>query len=96
VYAVTGSVVTARGGPWVSRPEQLPTSVTDLPTAGRGPLLYPATFVRPIGPLDVAAAALARLAVARLAAGDPLAQTAPRYLRRPDAAPQSVGKSALG
>lgn len=44
----------------------------------------------------MSAAALAKLAVARLAAGEPLAGREPLYLRRPDAAPHLVAKSALG
>ena len=39
---------------------------------------------------------LADLAVARLAAGEALADREPLYLRRPDAAPNVVAKSALG
>ena len=53
-------------------------------------------FENPVGVLDVDAATLAALAVARLAAGEPLAGREPLYLRRPDAAPNVVAKSALG
>ncbi|OPZ49004.1 MAG: hypothetical protein BWY91_03138 [bacterium ADurb.BinA028] len=67
-----------------------------LPTLGRGPLLYPELFPAPVGILDVSAAALAGLAVRRLAAGAPLSDHEPLYLRRPDAAPHIVTKSALG
>ena len=92
----SGAVVTALTAPSVVRPAELPASVRDLPTAGRGPLLYPELFGRAVPPWDVDAAALARLAVARLAAGDPLADHEPYYLRRPDAAPNVTRKSALG
>jgi tRNA threonylcarbamoyladenosine biosynthesis protein TsaB len=91
-----GPVVTARTAPSVVRPAELPPALRDLPTAGRGPLLYPELFGRAVPPWDVDAAALARLAVARLAAGDPLADHEPYYLRRPDAAPNVTRKSALG
>ncbi len=92
----SGPVVTALTPPSVERPADLPAPLRDLPTAGRGPLLYPELFTRAVPPWDVDAAALARLAVARLAAGDPLADHEPYYLRRPDAAPNATRKSALG
>jgi len=88
--------VTALSEPSVARPADLPARVRTLPTAGRGPILYPDLFGHPTGPLDASAAALAALAVRRIAAGDPLAATEPLYLRRPDAAPHVVAKSALG
>lgn len=84
------------GAPAVERPAELDEQLRALPTAGRGPTLYPELFPHPEGPLDVSAAALARLAAARLAAGNPLSGTEPLYLRRPDAAPHVVAKSALG
>lgn len=96
-YAVspTGSV-TPLTTPAVARPGDVPEQARELPTAGRGPVLYPALFARPLAHLDVSAADLARLAVARLAAGDELSAHEPLYLRRPDAAPHVVAKSALG
>lgn len=74
-------------GPAVGRAGDLPAEVAGLPCAGRGPGLYPQALPHPHGPLDVCAAALADLAVRRLAAGLPLGEAAPRYLRRPDAVP---------
>ncbi len=93
-YAGTGTSVTRVEGPAVARPADLPASLRGLPTAGRGPVLYPDLFPRPIAPLDVSAATLATLVVARLAAGDPLDATEPLYLRRPDAAPSVTGTVA--
>ena len=95
-YAVSPGSVRALTPPAVARPADLPESVRALPTVGRGPVLYPDLFENPVGVLDVDAATLAALAVARLAAGEPLAGREPLYLRRPDAAPNVVAKSALG
>ncbi|MEI2730675.1 MAG: tRNA (adenosine(37)-N6)-threonylcarbamoyltransferase complex dimerization subunit type 1 TsaB [Dermatophilaceae bacterium] len=89
-YAGTGPSVTRVDGPAVAKPADLPLGLRELPTAGRGPVLYPDLFPRPVAPLDVSAATLATLAVARLAAGDPLDAIEPLYLRRPDAAPSAT------
>jgi len=70
--------------PAVARPAELPAEVRALPTVGRGPELYPELFSNPVGPLDVDAGALLRLAARRMAAGDPM-PVEPLYLRRPDA-----------
>lgn len=71
--------------PAVDRPAEVPAEVRALPTAGRGPLLYPELFPAPLpGPLDVGPGWLARLAV-RLLAADAAMPVEPRYLRRPDA-----------
>ncbi|HEY0935646.1 MAG TPA: tRNA (adenosine(37)-N6)-threonylcarbamoyltransferase complex dimerization subunit type 1 TsaB [Trebonia sp.] len=73
-------------GPEVSRPAEIP--VSGLPAAGEGPLLYPDLLPEGLGPAFPAAAALCRIAVAALAAGDPgglLLAPEPLYLRRPDA-----------
>ena len=84
-------------GPHVGKPADLPPDVAALPAVGRGPRLYPDAFRSPVdGPLDVSAAALAELVVRRLAAGDPVDEHEPFYLRRPDVAPHVVAKSALG
>jgi tRNA threonylcarbamoyl adenosine modification protein YeaZ len=84
-------------GPTVTKPADLPADASALPAVGRGPLLYPGSFARPLdGPLDVSAAALADLVTRRLAAGLPLDEHEPYYLRRPDAAPSVSTKSALG
>lgn len=95
-YAVSPGSVRALSAPAVTKPAELAPQVRALPTVGRGPVLYPGLFPAPVDVLDVSAAALADLAVARLAAGEALADREPLYLRRPDAAPNVVAKSALG
>lgn len=95
-YAVSPGSVRAHSAPAVTKPAELAPQVRALPTVGRGPVLYPGLFPAPVDVLDVSAAALADLAVARLAAGEALADREPLYLRRPDAAPNVVAKSALG
>ena len=95
-YAVSAGAVVALSTPAVARPADLPEGVRALPAVGRGPLLYPEFFPAPHGPLDVRAGVLAGLAVSRLGAGDALADREPLYLRRPDATPHVVAKSALG
>lgn len=84
-YAVARGRVERRTGPAVDRPQDLPADLRSLPTAGRGPLLYPDLFPRPVaGVLDVDAGVLAGLVRDRLAAGATLPVEA-LYLRRPDA-----------
>jgi tRNA threonylcarbamoyladenosine biosynthesis protein TsaB len=97
-YAVAGARIPARlDGPHVNKAADLPADVAALPAVGRGPLLYPQAFGQPLeGPLDVSAATLADLVVRRLAAGEPVDEHEPFYLRRPDAAPSVSTKSALG
>jgi tRNA threonylcarbamoyl adenosine modification protein YeaZ len=71
--------------PAVDRPATLAPELRALPTAGRGPLLFPDLFPRPLGgPLDASAVALAEVALARLAEGTAM-PVEPLYLRRPDA-----------
>lgn len=70
--------------PAVERPGELPESVRELPTVGRGPVLYPDLFHDPRGPLDVDAGVLAVLCRERLGAGVAM-PVEPLYLRRPDA-----------
>lgn len=97
--------------PFVARAADLLPDLRELPTAGRGPSLYPDSLPHGVGPLDVSAGALADLAVRRLAAtprqaGAELQQVdpgagfdglEPLYLRRPDAAPAPPSaKSTLG
>jgi tRNA threonylcarbamoyl adenosine modification protein YeaZ len=78
-----GAVALTR--PAVARPAELPGDVRALPTAGRGAVLYPDLFERPLGqPLDVDPGWLGRVALSRLASGDPM-PVEPLYLRRPDA-----------
>ncbi len=73
--------------PAVDRPADLPDEVRALPTAGRGPLLYPDLLTNPLSGeelLDVDPAMLARVAARRRQAGIPM-PVEPLYLRRPDA-----------
>jgi tRNA threonylcarbamoyl adenosine modification protein YeaZ len=98
VYASGGTGIPERlDGPHVGKPADLPPEVAVLPAVGRGPVLYPSAFERPLnGPLDVSAAALADLVARRITVGDPVGEHEPYYLRRPDAAPSVTTKSALG
>jgi tRNA threonylcarbamoyl adenosine modification protein YeaZ len=76
-------------GPEVSAPIAIPDR--GLPAAGEGPRLYPELLPAGRGPAYPTAAALCRITVAALAAGDLgdgtglLLQPEPLYLRRPDA-----------
>ncbi|WP_239099922.1 tRNA (adenosine(37)-N6)-threonylcarbamoyltransferase complex dimerization subunit type 1 TsaB [Phycicoccus sp. CSK15P-2] len=73
------------GAPAVDRPAELAEEVRALPTAGRGPLLYPESFPSRVdGVLDVDPGVLGALALHRLASGTPM-PVEPLYLRRPDA-----------
>ncbi|UCM91884.1 tRNA (adenosine(37)-N6)-threonylcarbamoyltransferase complex dimerization subunit type 1 TsaB [Streptomyces marincola] len=74
-------------GPAVDRPADIADRVAGLPAVGAGALLYPDAFseVRADLPRHASAGALAGLAAALLAAGEPLQPPVPRYLRRPDA-----------
>ncbi|MGW4655275.1 tRNA (adenosine(37)-N6)-threonylcarbamoyltransferase complex dimerization subunit type 1 TsaB [Streptomyces sp. NPDC004279] len=71
--------------PAVDRPADIAEAVADLPAIGAGALLYPDTFPQAREPEHVTAAALASLAVEKLAAGEELPAPRPLYLRRPDA-----------
>jgi len=83
-YAGGPGAVRRLTDPAVDRPADLPEDVRRLPTAGRGPVLYPDLFPKPVAVLDVGAGSLGRLAQERLAAGEAL-PVEPMYLRRPDA-----------
>ncbi|MFF9283683.1 tRNA (adenosine(37)-N6)-threonylcarbamoyltransferase complex dimerization subunit type 1 TsaB [Streptomyces griseosporeus] len=72
-------------GPAVDRPADIAEQVEGMPAVGAGALLYPDTFPQAHEPEHVSAAALARLAAERLAAGEQLPAPRPLYLRRPDA-----------
>ncbi|WP_030380462.1 MULTISPECIES: tRNA (adenosine(37)-N6)-threonylcarbamoyltransferase complex dimerization subunit type 1 TsaB [unclassified Streptomyces] len=76
---------TRAGEPAVDRPADLADAVAGLSAVGAGAALYPDTFTDVRGPAHVSAAALASLAVERLAAGAELLPPRPLYLRRPDA-----------
>ncbi|MEW1954836.1 tRNA (adenosine(37)-N6)-threonylcarbamoyltransferase complex dimerization subunit type 1 TsaB [Terrabacter sp. NPDC080008] len=97
--------------PVVARAAELDEQLRALPTAGRGPLLYPDALPHALAPLDVSGGALADLAVRRLveppcAADGELQQVDPAhgfdgleplYLRRPDVSPApAAAKSTLG
>ncbi|MGW2549704.1 tRNA (adenosine(37)-N6)-threonylcarbamoyltransferase complex dimerization subunit type 1 TsaB [Streptomyces sp. NPDC001635] len=71
--------------PAVDRPADIAEAVADLPAIGAGALLYPDTFPQAREPEHVTAAALASLAVEKLAAGEEVPAPRPLYLRRPDA-----------
>ncbi|MHC3454000.1 tRNA (adenosine(37)-N6)-threonylcarbamoyltransferase complex dimerization subunit type 1 TsaB [Streptomyces prasinus] len=71
--------------PAVDRPADIADRVAGLPAVGAGALLYPEAFPEAGEPEYVSAAALARLAAERLAAGVELPAPRPLYLRRPDA-----------
>lgn len=83
-YAVRSGAVERLTDPAVDRPGDLPDEVRALPTAGRGPVLYPELFGVALPVLDVDAAVLAKVAVARIQSGEPM-PVDPLYLRRPDA-----------
>lgn len=100
-YAGASPTVVRLTDPAVTRPGELPPEVRGLPVAGRGAVLYPEAFGSALMPplLDVSAAWLAQLVVARLAAGEPVDEREPFYLRRPDAVPSAAAataKSAIG
>lgn len=95
VYWAVYSHGVRRSAPSVSVPGELPIDVRQLPTAGRGPLLYPADLPVGIEPLDVDAGWLATEVIRRQSAGEPLDEVRPLYLRQPDAKPSSGVKSVL-
>jgi tRNA threonylcarbamoyl adenosine modification protein YeaZ len=71
-------------GPSVASAADVP--VGGRPVVGRGADLYGEVLGPRVGPADPSAAALASFAVAEQAAGRPLFEAVPLYLRRPDAA----------
>ncbi len=86
-YTASGGRAHRVSDPAVDRPADLPAAVRALPTAGRGPLLYPEALTGGLGDealLDVDPSALGWLALRCLAEGLPL-PVEPLYLRRPDA-----------
>ena len=110
-YVLDETAATRVAGPVVSRAADLDADLRVLPSAGRGALLYADSLPDAVAPLDVSGAALADLAVRRLAqapaAPDGIRQHVdpghgfdglePLYLRRPDTAPAPPSrKSTLG
>lgn len=76
------------GGPLTLAPADVPAEQAALPTAGRGPALYPDAFGHDLDVPDVGAGWLTILAARALrdGAADVLLEPLPLYLRRPDAA----------
>lgn len=83
-YLAVDGIPQALSEPAVDRPAELSADLRALPTAGRGPALFPDLFPEPLALLDVQAGSLAELALRRLADGVPM-PVEPLYLRRPDA-----------
>ena len=84
-YARGADGAVALTEPAVDRPAAVADAVRALPTAGRGPVLFPDHFPNGLGaPLDVDPGWLGRVALRRIAAGEPM-PVEPLYLRRPDA-----------
>ncbi|MEO7422502.1 MAG: tRNA (adenosine(37)-N6)-threonylcarbamoyltransferase complex dimerization subunit type 1 TsaB [Ornithinibacter sp.] len=83
-YRVIEGGIERLGGPAVDLPAEVPEELRRLPTAGRGPLLYPAFFPVAVEPLDVDAGVMAELGARGIEHGWPMPVDA-RYLRRPDA-----------
>ena len=94
-YAVRAGGVIRHGYPVVSTPAALDPALRALPTAGRGPLLYPDDFEVVVPVVDVDAGALAGLVAHRLVHGGEILPPTPLYLRQPDAQPSAVQKSVL-
>ncbi|MFN8097269.1 MAG: tRNA (adenosine(37)-N6)-threonylcarbamoyltransferase complex dimerization subunit type 1 TsaB [Dermatophilaceae bacterium] len=93
-YRVDDGVAHRLTDPAVCRPADLPDDVRALPAVGRGGLLYPDLLPHRVGPLDVSAGALGRVARRRLDAGTEQ-PVRPLYLRRPDVNPNSGPKPTL-
>lgn len=94
-YTVSADGAQRHGDPAVSTAAALDPGLRVLPTAGRGPALYPDQFPRAINVLDVDAGALAALVADRLRVGEKLLEPRPMYLRQPDAKPPTQQKSVL-
>lgn len=94
-YTVSADGVQRHGDPAVSTAAALDPALRALPTAGRGPALYPDKFPRAIAVMEVDAGALAVLVAGRLRVGAELLEPRPMYLRQPDAKPSAQQKSAL-
>lgn len=91
-YDVVEGRLERRGNPAVDKPADLPDEVRALPTAGRGPVLYPQLLPHALPVLDVDAAHVAALVLRRPDLRLPLQ---PLYLRQPDAKPRTTPKSVL-
>lgn len=94
-YLVVDKAAERQGEPAVCLPADLDAALRVLPTAGRGPRLYPDHFGSPVPVPDVDAGALASLVAHRLQNGGELLPPTPLYLRQPDAKPSVAVKSVL-
>jgi tRNA threonylcarbamoyl adenosine modification protein YeaZ len=90
--AAYGADGVRRSGPDVVRPADADEALVAGPVVGAGAWLYPGTFADPREPRLVTGGWLATYAVRLLAAGEPLRDTAPMYLRRPDAVEAAARK----
>lgn len=93
-YAVVGARARRLTEPVVLRPADIDADLRDLPTVGRGALLYPEALGPAVPPLDVDAGSLAAVALQQLDDGVEVGLDA-LYLRRPDAQPSVGAKSTL-
>lgn len=91
-WARYADAYTPRTEPAVDRPDDV---ATPEPVVGQGAVLYPDAFPDAREPVYPDAAALADLAVHRLAEGLPLPEPRPLYLRRPDVAAPGPRKPVL-
>jgi tRNA threonylcarbamoyladenosine biosynthesis protein TsaB len=82
-YDVQDGRASRVAGPTVALPSDVP--VAGRPVVGRGAALYADELGPRVGPIDPSAVVLAQFAVDELAAGRPLLEPVPLYLRRPDA-----------
>ncbi|MGL5829814.1 MAG: tRNA (adenosine(37)-N6)-threonylcarbamoyltransferase complex dimerization subunit type 1 TsaB [Angustibacter sp.] len=80
--------------PAVAKAATIPRAA--LAVVGRGALLYPEALGPPVGPLDPLGPQVADWALLALAAGLPVRDLSPQYLRRPDIHPGAPRKSVLG
>ncbi|TWP36175.1 tRNA (adenosine(37)-N6)-threonylcarbamoyltransferase complex dimerization subunit type 1 TsaB [Leekyejoonella antrihumi] len=94
-YAIVEGRAVRQGEPAVAKPADLPQELRGLPTAGRGPVLYPDLFATPLDVLDVSAGALASFATIEQRAGREPLPVRPLYLRQPDAMPAAARKPVL-
>lgn len=93
-YHCAAGDLTRLDDPTVTRPADLPDEVRELPTVGRGPLLYPELLPHAIDLLDVDAGVLAGVAAVRIATDEDM-PVEPLYLRRPDAVAPAPPKTSL-
>lgn len=93
-YAARAGRAHRRSEPTVTRPADLDAALRELPSAGRGPVLYPDLFPNALAVLDVSAASVAELTVHEVADGRHT-EAVPMYLRRPDAQEPGAPKATV-